>query len=255
MLINVCKNTKLFVSCLLAFSFCLCTSSIQAQNSDDITFDDKSFKVGAMASPNGFGFFYRHVEPYSKGNFKVLDIGLTGIRSVKEKSILNQRVGNTTPYVYGKINRLYALRPMAGVQRTLSERNSKNSVGINAFAIAGPTLGFLKPIFVDVLTVDPNIPNNYISVSRRYEPFTMDPITIDGYSSFDKGIGETKLVLGGSIKSGVEFNWGNYTSIFRSLEVGFMVDYFPSRPAIMHGIKNKVLYSSFYISFALGEHY
>ncbi len=231
------------------------TAGLIAQTSDDITFDDNAYKAGLMASPNGFGLFFRHSKPMSKGIFKVFDISLTGVRSVKEKSILNQRVGNTTPYVFGKINRLYALRPMMGVQKTLSERNSKNSVGINCFLNAGPTIGFLKPIFVDVLTIDPNVPNSYISVSKRYEPFAMDPITIDGYSSFDKGINETKLLVGASMKSGVDFNWGNYTSIFRSLEVGFMLDYFPSRPPVMYGIKNKVLYSSFYISFALGEYY
>lgn len=250
------KNTKPILSFLLTFFVWSNFSFVQAQNSDDITFEDHSYKGGLIASSNGFGLFYRQTFPAGNGFSKLIDISLTSVRNVKEKSVLNQRVvGNTSPYIFGKVNRLYALRPMIGLQKTLAERISKNSVGINAFAAMGPTLGFLKPIYVDVLTVDPNVPSSYVTVSRRYEPFSMDPSMINGYSSFDKGIKYSKLMAGLSLKSGVEFNWGTYTSVFRSIEIGFLVDYFPGRPNVLYGIKNKVLYSSFYISFALGELY
>ncbi|MCC6818729.1 MAG: hypothetical protein IT245_07555 [Bacteroidia bacterium] len=249
------KNTKLLRTCLITILLSCQWYDSSAFKTDDITFDDRSYKGGLIASPNGFGFFFRQSTPIQNGLFRVFDVSFTSINSIREKKVLNQRMLNTTPYVYGKVNRLYALRPMIGLQKTFAERNTKNSIGVNGFACIGLGLGFLKPIYMDVLVFDPSSADSIRTASLPYNPVEMDPQIINGYSSFDKGLGKTKLIAGLSCKAGVEFNWGNYTSIFRSIELGFMVDYFPSRPELLYGIKNKVLYSSFYISFALGELY
>ena len=249
------KNTELFCKTFLGMILFLFIQQLNGQGNDDITFDDKSFKAGIHASPTGIGLFFRNTIPGKKKTSHVFDICFTGVRNVREKSIQNLRMINTSPYVFGKINRFYVLRPMYGIQMAMAERHSKNSVGINVFACAGPNIGFLKPVYVDVETVDPNSPSSFTTVSMRYNPFTIDQNRINGYSSFDKGIGETKLVTGLSMKLGADFNWGYYSSDFRSLEIGMQMDVFPSRPEIMYGIKNKILYSSFYISFALGKNY
>jgi hypothetical protein len=177
------------------------------------------------------------------------------VRQIKEKQVLNQRMVNTTPYVYGKVNRLYAFRPMLGLSKELAEKQNKNSVGVNAFAFIGPSLGFLKPNYVDIEYFDPTNPNVVISKSVGYNPeiYRFDQIT--GYSPFINGINETKIIGGMSVKLGTEFNWGYYSSDFKSIEVGVLVDWFPSRPELLHFIQNKIVYSSFYISFALGKNY
>jgi hypothetical protein len=253
-MVSVCKGIKLFTGnamlpAFLFLNFCnLYSQSIVYENNDF-----QGYKIGIMASPNGIGPFYRNFYNHDSKFAKVFDIGLTGIKSIKEKSVLNQRMANATPYIYGKVNRLYALRPMFGLQKLLSERISKNGIGINGFACMGPTFGFLKPVYVDVETVDPNIPNSFIVLSKRYDPSVIPNESISGYSSFNKGLSHTKMVLGISLKVGVEFNWGLYSSGYKSLEMGFMADIMPSRPEIMAISKNKLIYSSFYISFALGE--
>ncbi len=252
---NWCKHTKLPVKGLMAILFLASALTLPAQDSRDITFDESAFKAGLQASPNGFGFVFRNVAPSRKSLGKVLDVNFTSVRHYKEKTILNQRSVNTSPYIFGKINKFFALRPMAGIQKTLAEKRSKNSVGINMFGVAGPALGFLKPVYVNVEMIDPNNPNAYISVARKYEPEKISPSAIIGNASFVKGLDETKLVAGLSFKTGVEFNWGYYSSEFKSIEVGVLIDYFPSRPELLYNIKNKSVYSSFYLSFAIGKNY
>jgi hypothetical protein len=144
---------------------------------------------------------------------------------------------------------------MIGIQRILAEKQSKNSVGVNGFACIGPTIGFLKPVYVNIEMPDPNNPNVYISVPVRYTPESIPPGKVIGNASFFKGIGETKIMGGVSFKAGVEFNWGYYSSEFKSVEAGVLIDYFPGRPAILYNIKNKTVYSSFYLSFAFGKNY
>jgi hypothetical protein len=249
-----CKNTKLIPKYLGLAFFALFGFVVKAQD-NDITFDDASLKFGIHASANGLGLFYRNTTPLKKNNSRVFDISFTSVKHYKEKTILNQRVVNTSPYTFGKINRMYALRPMIGLQKTMAEKRSKNSIGINAFALAGPTIGFLKPNYVNVEMLDPKNPNVYISVAMRYEPEKINPNMIIGNSSFARGLGETKLTAGLSFKTGVEFNWGYYSSEYKSIEAGILIDYFPGRPEIMYNIKNKTVYSSFYLSFAFGKNY
>jgi hypothetical protein len=250
-----CKNTKLILKALLFALLIFNSARSGAQEQSDITFDESSLKFGFHAGANGFGLFYRNTVPVRKSASRVFDISFTSVKHFKEKTVLNQRVVNTSPYIYGKINRLYALRPMLGLQRTMAEKNSKNSVGVNVFGCIGPTLGLLKPNYMDIETVDPNNPNSFVAVSVRYTPETISPNRVIGNSSFNRGLNETRIVGGLSVKSGVEFNWGYYSSEYKSLEVGFLIDYFPGRPEIMYHLKNKKVYSSFYLSIALGKNY
>lgn len=242
--------------CLIIFVLFLgFYSEVNAQENYDITYEDAAMKFGILASPNGLGLFYRNSTPLKKGYSWTLDLSFTGVKQIKEKQVLNQRMVNTTPYIYGKVNRLYAFRPMLGITKELAEKHNKNSVGVNAFFLMGPTLGFLKPNFVDIEYFDPNSPNTVITKSVRYNPdlYNFDQIT--GYSPFTHKISETKLIGGLSFKLGTEFNWGYYSSDYKSIEVGILLDWFPSRPELLHYVPNKIVYSSFYLSIAIGKNY
>lgn len=230
-------------------------SDLHAQENYDITFDDASFKLGLQLSPNGYGVFYRNAVPFKHQTFRLFDISISSVKNMREKQVLNQRMVNTSPYIYGKVNRLYAIRPLFGLQKTLAEKHNKNSVGVNLFALTGPLAGVLKPVFVDVESFDPTFPGIIISSSVRYNPELQNHASITGYSSFGKGISDSRIVAGWSFKSGVEFNWGYYSSEYKSLEVGVLIDCFPGRPELMHFVKNKIVYSSFYLSFAFGKNY
>lgn len=251
----VCKIKKLVPKKLLCILLSLSFYGLTAQTYED-EYSESALKGGIHASPNGWGIMYRSARPIGyKGYSRVLDFTFTSVKHYKEKTILNQRIVNTSPYTYGKVNRLYAFRPMFGVQKLLAEKASKNSVGINACAAIGPVIGFLKPVYVNIEIPDPNNSAAFIAVSRRYRPDQIPPNIIIGNSSFTKGIDQTRIIAGLSFKSGVEFNWGTYSSDFKSLEVGFMVDWFPSRPELLYPIKNKTVYSAFYLSFAYGKNY
>lgn len=228
-------------------------TSAFTQSENDITFDEATMKVGVRLATNGFGLFYRTTQPYKKNSSKLLDFDLSSLKNAKEKDVLNTRLSNTRPYIYNKINRIYNLRVLGGFQYIFAERNSKNSIGISAFAAVGPSINFIKPVYLDIQIIDPNLPTSYINVSRRYEPENIKPSQIVGNSSYFTGIDKTKLGIGLAFKSGIEFNWGSYGSDYKSLELGFVLDCMPSQPNILYNQKNKLFYSGFYLSFAYGK--
>ena len=226
-------------------------------NTSLIRFWEKEFQV-ISPKKNRKGnrlFTPKDIVNINKKLLRTYEINIGHIKHFKEKSILNQRIGNTTPYIFGKLNRLYVLRPMIGVSKTISEKKSKNNIGVTYFGGIGPIIGFLKPVYVDIDIFDTSGINTSSSLSVRYNPLTTPQNRILGYSSFGKGIKDTKIISGICFKSGISFDWGTYRSDFKSIEIGIQLDYFPSRPKIMDEIKNKTIFSGFYISFAFGKNY
>jgi hypothetical protein len=228
---------------------------LYSQEYSDITFEDSHYKFGIYASGNGWGGFYRNVVVKNNKFNRLFEVNFGSIKHFKESPILNQRIGNATPYIYGKINRLYAIRPLFGYSITLAEKVSKSSVGVEMYAGIGPIIGFVKPVYVDVDIFDSSGMAGYQTISIRYQPDQINSNSIIGYSSFGRGINQTKINGGIAFKAGCSFDWGYYRSDFKSLELGIMIDYFPVAPPIMAYSKNKTIFSAFYISFALGKNY
>ncbi len=233
--------------------FSMTTQGAFAQNPLNEIYSDVTDKFGFKIATNGLGFNYRHSEPFKNKLCQSIDVDFTSLKHPVEKDIINTRLANTRPYIYNKVNRVYSLRALLGGQYIFAGRTSKNSVGISGFAGIGPSFNFVKPMFLDVQTIDPNNPNAYIVVSKRYEPETINPTQIVGNSSYFTGIGQTHINFGMAMKAGVEFNWGTYSSEFKSIELGFTVDYLPVPPTIIYTKKNKAVFSGFYISFAIGR--
>lgn len=224
-----------------------------AQSYPSEIYGDVTDKLGLKIATNGFGLHYRHTAPFRGPLTRVLDIDLTSLRHPREKDIINNRLANTRPYIYHKVNKVYSLRMLVGGQHILAGRNTKNSVGIAVFGGLGPSLNFIKPVYLDVQSADPNNPTGYLITSRRYQPEIINPVYVIGYSSYFTGIGETKIHPGISFKTGAEFSWGSYGSDYKAIEVGVTVDYMPSKPVIIFKEKNKAFFSGFYISFAIGK--
>jgi hypothetical protein len=243
-----------YLSCLFLALCLMVNINLRAQEAYDITFEDASNQFGGLMNPSGLGLFYRHLSPAKKQKSQLWELAFSGIHDFREKKIMNQKLYGTTPYVYGKVNRLYALRPLYGINQTLSEKTNKNSVGINVFAAMGPCLGFLKPNYVVIEVPDP-INMRYVSESVKYNPELHKYEDVVGYAPFRYGLNETKPLIGLSFKAGVNFNWGYYSQEFKSIELGCMIDYLPSQPEILHGVANKSVFSAFYVSFAFGNSY
>ena len=254
MCLQIYMKKRHFLCCLFLLASLSFYQETLAQEAYDITFEDASNQFGGMLNPSGLGLFYRHTSPARLKKSHLWEIAFSGIHDFREKKIMNQKLFGTTPYVYAKVNRLYALRPLLGIQKTISEKSTKNSVGINVFGAFGPCFGFLKPNYVVIEVPDPTN-GRYVTESVRYNPELHKYEDVVGYASFRYGLNDTKALLGLSFKAGVNFNWGYYSQEFKSIELGCMIDFLPSKPEILHYVANKSFFSAFYVSFAFGNSY
>ncbi len=177
---------------------------------------------------------------------------------------------NARSYVFGKQNNLFAFRAGMGVKRYLSEKARRKGLAVGISYEAGPTLGLLKPYYLDVRRSEIN---NQNPVSQKYngenaETF-LNTDRIFGASSVLKGLGEVKVRPGIHLRGGLHFDWGAFDELAKAMEIGIMADVFfgdinimvdeaeliNPRPAVIlpENVKNQPFFINFYVSIQLGK--
>lgn len=203
-------------------------------------------QIGTLG--NSFGF---QQERYSGKKIYLTWIEEFGsIRNPKEVRVTNSdRLGDAGYFKYGKINRVFTLRNMAGVGVSWAERIDRNNISLHSFFAVGPNITAIVPVYVDIFE---NSPTGPTKITSRYEPEVQDNNSILRNSAVSKGFSTSKLKLGISIKTGIDTRWGNYKSDFKKLGCGVIADLYFSEIPIM--FKNNLnSFAGFYINFAIGK--
>jgi hypothetical protein len=186
----------------------------------------------------------KHIREFRQQSFESL--GFNGIAG-----------GNS--FIYGKQNSFFALRVGYGQKRYFSEKAKRKGLAVGISYEAGPTLGILKPYYLDLAyPID-----NGQSIFYRSEKFSqenanvfLDRNRIKGSTGFTKGLTELSLVPGVHLQGSVHFDWGAFDEFVKAIEVGFMADLFVKTVPIMvevDGIENRPYFLNVFINLQLGK--
>jgi hypothetical protein len=209
----------------------------------------REFNLGITASGKGVGFFGTSGKNIREGRMLLRSIELGNLRHPKEIDVINTMIPNSSAYVFGKLNRAYVLRGMAGIKRIIAERKDRKSIGIQAQVLGGLSLAYMAPVYIDLLYID-NTSAYYRPT--RYNPELIPQYLIGGRSTFNYGLNEGTLIPGIHLRAGIEARWGNFRNDYKQIGCGIMLDAFSKSLPFMYGQDPKSVYSSFYLSFALG---
>lgn len=209
------------------------------------------------AHSNGFslGYTVGDIETWYKTSYYFFDIG--SLKNAKEYSqnfrFFSPSLGAqpSRSFIYGKINRLYALRAGVGAKRNFSERARRKSVVVGINYEYGFTLGLLRPYYLSFKEQDGK------PVQRKYtgdnEDIFLDETNIYGGAEFRYGWDEIKLKPGFHGQFGANFTWGNQDNLVKALEVGIMADVFLSKVPLMLTAENKPYFLNVYLNLQFGK--
>lgn len=162
-------------------------------------------------------------------------------------TVEDQSTGNSTNYIYGKINNFYALKLGYGFRKMLAGKPDPGSVSIHWTNVVGGCLGMLKPYYVTLI-------NNE---SIRYTDATgaefLNKNYILGNAGFSKGIGEMKMIPGGQLKSMLHFDFATSRKTVTAIETGVSLEYYTEPVAIMYNRKEQQLFTNLFVSFQFGK--
>jgi hypothetical protein len=154
--------------------------------------------------------------------------------------------GNGSGYVYGKQNYLFAIRPQYGREINLFRKSSEGGVNVNGIIAGGPTIGLLKPYYVQVFYGRGTVRDEI------FDPKKHTPNNIAGSGGFFEGLGEATVVPGVNLKAALNFELDAFRQSNISLEIGFLAEAYTQKVNIMALSENRNLYTSGYITIFFG---
>ncbi len=211
--------------------------------------NEKSAAV--IFNSNGIGAGYRYGQRIDARNQVNYEVDFLIIKHPKEVKLSNN-IYSSRGFVFGKENSFFALRGMYGKQYELYRKNDKGGISVRAFYSGGPAIGFVKPVYYDVL-YSKGIPYEYYLKTEKFNT-TIHQSNIYGRSSFLKGFKELSLIPGVSVKTGLGFEYSRLDITHHSLEAGVSLDIFAKKVPIMANEKNDFLFFNLFVSYRVGKY-
>ncbi|GAA4462797.1 hypothetical protein GCM10023189_39950 [Nibrella saemangeumensis] len=196
----------------------------------------------------GFAFRQAKLLPgtmFGKKQFRYISVEVVNVKHPKE--IQQQTSISGSRYIYGKQNFLFVVRPQYGRELTLFRRNADEGVAINAILAAGPSLGIIKPYYVQV---------SYGNQTRNipYRPALANSPTenIIGSGGFFQGFGKSELTVGVNVKAAVSFELSAFRNNTTGIEIGVLAEAFPKQIVIIPNTTNRNFFTSGYATLFFG---
>jgi hypothetical protein len=253
------KVHSVHFSCLFVFTFSLLlftnakAQTLEIEGVEQIGIVYKEiYHAGLTIHSAGWGINYRRGKNITAYSYKFLDFSITGMKHPKEVKTFNPFYQNSSGYVYGKQNSLTILR--AGVGK-LKEINSKGDIG--GFAVSysyffGPTIGFQKPVYLEVYYPDAGILDPNLRI-ERYDETKHFTDNIYGRAPFSNGLSEMRFVPGLYAAFNFNFEFGKSQQTIRMIETGAGIDLFSRKIPMMAFEENTPLFLSFHIRLLYGK--
>lgn len=238
----------------LSFVLFLCLQFGQAFAQESIYTDDE---VHINYNRELYGGFFAHTQGWGlnfvHNYFKTVDkrvnyeIQLNFTHHSKQKKIYNPFFRDAKGYYYGKINSFFVFRGLYGQRKIIGRKLRSKGVEIGYSWSLGPSFGFLKPVYLEVINFDQNV----LEVVR-YDPDKHDLGNIYGRAGGMNGFGELQFRPGLYLKLGVFIEYSSKRTGISGIEAGMALDAYLEPIEMMADIENQQFYPLLYISIFLG---
>jgi hypothetical protein len=176
--------------------------------------------------------------------FHYLNLEIVNVNHYREST--SNGLGSGSGYVYGKQNYLFAIRPQYGREINVFRKSSEGGVNINAILAGGPTIGVLKPYYIQVAYGRGNYRDEIFDPTKH----TLNNIV--GSGGFFEGLGNSQIVPGVNLKAALNFELDAFRQSNISLEIGFLAEAYSKQVNIMALTENRNLFTSGYVTIFFG---
>ena len=188
------------------------------------------------------GAVFRYGRSHREDIFETFGIELVNVAHPSEQKYTSSQNGSS--FIWGKQNRLLAVRGQYGRDKIIYGKESQKGVQINANIALGPTIGIVIPYYVltsggEYVVYDP----------KRYTNLQ----SIQGSGKFLQGLGESKIIPGINIKAALIFEFGSFMRNVIGIEFGGMAEGYVKQIIIVPTKTNTSLYASAFFTFFWGK--
>ena len=207
---------------------------------------------GPLVHGNGWGVTFQYGKYVTANNRNMVGIDIVSMKHPKEIKSFNPNYQDARGYFYGKLNSMIIIRPTIGRKHRIAEKIRKSAVEVNYVWGIGPSLGLLKPVYLQIGI--PDYPYQTI-VTERYDPNVHFADNIFGRASWFKGLGEMKVYPGAFGRFAFNFEYAGTNSGIRALEAGVSMDAYGKKVPIMADLDDAGINKQFFLEFYIAMHF
>jgi hypothetical protein len=214
----------------------------------------KEMNGSLILHSQGWGLEFRYGHNRTVTKKLMYEANLLELKDPKEIRTINPFFTNTKSYIYGKMNALYILRLGLGQQHMLNRKPYFGGVELRAFYTGGLSVGFAKPVYLEIVKIDMSVYQPIIVV-ERYDPDNHFNDNIYGRAPFTKGFDKLKPYPGAYLKAGLSIDFGTLNQKPKTVEVGAVLDLYAKPIPIMAFNTPDQFFLTIYLSFGIGKRY
>lgn len=205
---------------------------------------------GAFLNSNGIGVDFSFAKRINARNHTLYQGEFLYLQHPKEIKLSNSFYSNKS-FVFGKTHSFFELRGQYGRMSELFRKNDAGGLSIRYFYSIGPTIGFLKPVYYEIIYLT-GAPDEYFTRTEKFSP-SVHQSSILGRASFFEGVDEISIVPGASVKVGMTFEYSRQDKKINAIEVGAGLDVFPKDIPIMATEKNSFYFLNLFAGVRFGK--
>lgn len=242
-------NLKIITYLILS---CVAILSIAQQDDENDYYKESTIGINFNTSGGLIGGFTGRLA--YKANDKrsnVVSLELVHVKHNKEQRFASPLTGNG--FIPGKVNYLFSFRPQFGQEYLLFKKYSEEGVQLSAIFAGGPSIGFIKPYFIEYDYTnydDPLAVTDYRT--EAFDPEIHNTNQILGSGGFFYGFNQMRVMLGANLKAGLNFEFAKYKGSVMGVEAGFSYEIY-TKPIELYPIENNPnSFSSVYLTIYVG---
>jgi hypothetical protein len=214
----------------------------------------REFAGGLLLHSRGWGFHFRMGRNINAFKTFLWEVDVVSMKSPKQIRTINPYFNNAKSYVYGKLNHVYVLRGGFGFKRLLNRKPYWGGLELRFIYFGGLSIALAKPVYLYILNFSAEFDDYSIDI-EKYDSKQHGLDNIYGRAPFTHGIENTRIHPGLYAKLGLNFEFGDYNSSIKAVEVGAILDYYPFPVAIMANNPEQSFFLTFYLGFSFGKRY
>lgn len=251
--------TKTAFSIVLSIMLAAATTIVRGQETlyeETMVVYKQQYYGGLNLHTNGWGANFALLKNQTAHRGRVLQLEIVGMNSHKQIKSFNPVYEDARGYHYGKQYSFFIVRPSWGMKNVMTDKYRRNGVELSYTWSVGPSLGFAKPVYLEIMEGGWFAPGQSITV-QRYDVDRHFHEHIYGRASALEGWGELRLFPGLHGKFGFMFEYATNKTGIKALEAGVAFDGYGQVIPIMalEGSENRQFFLNFYLNILFGKKY
>jgi hypothetical protein len=214
----------------------------------------REFTGGIILHSRGWGLHFRKGRNINFFRSFQWEVDGVSMKSPKQFRTIYPFSNSAKSYFYGKLNHVFITRTGLGIKKLLNRKPYWGGIELRLVYFGGISLAFAKPVYLYIINYPAGNESRTVTV-ERYDPELHGYDNIFGRAPFLDGIENTSIHPGIYGKLALNFEFGEYNSSIKAVELGAVIDYHPIPIAIMANNPKQSLFLTFYLEFSMGKRY